>query len=319
MRFRKDIIAFALAICTGVVFGQSPPKVEWIYTDDYGQPPYSGVELVDTSNLGKIGSPGIGIDSLPEIREIQDINDTNIMFYFSFDYKFTHGWSGFKMIWEERNMLTPWNATGYTDLEGNFHYKPFDSLTITYIGPLPTHKVDIFFGEEDISPYTPVFVDSIGTIPANYYSAAYTSSQWKTVTIPIPPAPAGADRTCIVEIRFLIHNIPGTTSLTSAQGNFSIDKIGLVNANNTGINLVSNRKSLINNRFYFTPVTCGTVALSVFSLNGKLLTSKQVPVMAGKQYSIKQFFSANASVSAPHVGIVRITGAGINVREKIRY
>ena len=318
MRFHIKAIVLALLLCAAFVFGQSAPKVQCIYTDDYGQPPYSGCELVDTSNLGQIGSRGIGIDSLPEIREIQDVNDTNIMFYFSFDYKFTQGWSGFKMIWEERNMLTPWNATGYTDFQGNFHYKPFDSLTITYIGPLPTHKVDIFFGEEDISPYTPAFVDSIGTIPANYYSAAYNSSQWKTVTIPIPPAPAGADRSSIVEIRFLIHNVAGTTSLTSAQGNFSIDKIGLVNANNTGIIGVSKTKTLTNNHLIFTPSISGTVALSIFSLNGKRLADKHILVVAGKKYSIKQFSSANVNVSAAQVNIVSIIGAGVNIREKIR-
>jgi hypothetical protein len=316
MRFRKEIFAFAMAICAVVAFGQTAPKVEWIYTDDYGQPAYSGVELEDTSNLGKLGSTGIGIDSQAEIREIQDMNDTNIMFYFSYDYKFAHGWSGFKMIWEERAF--PWDATGYIDQEGTFHYKPFDSLTVTYIGPLPTHKVDIFFGEENIGPYAPAFIDSIGTIPANYYNAPYNSSQWKTVTIPIPPAPAGADRTSIVEIRFLIHNIAGTTSLTSAQGNFSIDRIGLVNANNTGVKLVSNPKSLINNRLFFTPAVGGAVDLSLFSLSGKMLANKRITVIAGKQYSIKQLTSSNLKLSMDQLNVVRISGAGINLQETLR-
>jgi hypothetical protein len=69
---------------------------------------------------------------------------------------------------------------------------------------------------------------------------------------------------------------------------------------------------------FFTPSISGTVALSIFSLNGKRLADKHILVVAGKKYSIKQFSSANINVSAAQVNIASIIGAGVNIREKIR-
>ena len=305
MRFRKDFITLALIFYTGIGFSKSlaaPPGL-WMYTDEYGSPGYSGIELVDTSSIGPPYTLGVGIKNIPEMRDDGYDTTESVMGYFTFDYQFTQGWSGFKIMWEDRDMLTPWDATGY------------DSLVIKYIGPLPTHKVDIFFGEPP-SRYEPAFLDSVGTLPPNYH-ATYSSSAWKTVALPLPPAPSGSDRTIIQEVRFIIHNIEGT-SLTSAVGNFSIDKIGLIKATSSGIKNDSKGKSLTNNRLFFNPVISGTVALSLLSLNGKLLAYKQVSVLAGKQYSIKQFSSANAPVFSSQVTIVRIIGAGVNVQEKIR-
>jgi hypothetical protein len=224
------------------------------------------------------------------------------MYYFSFNYQFTNGWSGFKMMWEDRDMQTPWDATGY------------DSLVIKYIGPLQSHKVDIFFGEAP-DRYAPAFIDSIGSLPSNY-SSTYKSSAWKTVSIPLPPAPSGADRTQIVEVRFIIHNKSGTTAVTSAAGNLSIDKVGLISAK-TGIRAAVNRQSIKNNHTYFTSVEGGPIDLSLFSLSGKLLAHRHVSVSAGKQYAIKQFTFANLKVSASQVNVVRIIGAGLNIQEKI--
>jgi hypothetical protein len=305
MRFRKDAYAFAFVLCAGAFFSASPaaPPGEWMYTDEYGTPGYSGVEIVDTSSIGPPYTMGIGLQNTPEMRDDGYDTTESVMAYFTFDYQFTQGWSGFKLMWEDRDINPPWDATGY------------DSLVIKYIGPLQTHKVDIFFGEAP-DRYAPAFLDSIGTLTSNYH-ATYSNTAWKTVALPIPPAPAGADRTNIREVRFIIHNVTGS-ALTSAQGNFSFDKVGMIWKSNTGIRAVSNSKSVTNNRLFFTPAMTGTVALSVFSLNGKQLSNRQIPVMAGKQYSIKRLASANTGLSTSQVNIVRISGAGVNVREKIR-
>jgi len=315
MRFRKDVLALALVVCTRVVFGGSSiPPGKWMYTDEYGQPLYSGIELVDTANLGPPYTVGIGLHDDPELRDVGYDTTPTVMYYFSYDYQFTQGWSGFKMMWEARDY--PWNATGYTDIQGTFHYQPYDSLVIKYIGPLQSQKVDVYFGES-YDRYSPAFVDSIGTLPSNYH-ATYSSDAWKTVALPLPPAPAEADRTQIREVRFIIHNAGDNSSLTSDVGNLSIDKVGLIWKSNTAIKATSNRQSLKSNRLFFTPLTNGAIALSVFSLNGKLLADKQVNVAAGKRYSIRQFASANANVSASQVHLVRIRGAGIDVHELVR-
>ena len=301
MRFRKDVLLLALVLCTGVVLGSSSDaSIFWVYGSD--EAPYSGIELVDTSSLGPPFDSAIGIPPQLEIREDNYDTTASIMHYFSFKYQFKKGWSGFKLMWEERDWT--WDAT------------PYDSLVIKYIGPLQSHKVDIWFGET-YDRYAAAFLDSIGTLPSNY-AATYSSSAWKTVTIPFPHASDSADRTQVREIRFIIHNAAGTTSLTSDTGNFSFDKVGFKKANNSGIKASLNRQSLKNNRMFFTPATGGTANLSIFSVNGILLADKKVSVLAGKSYSIRQFTSAHANVSASQVTIVRINGAGINVHEMMR-
>ncbi|MGB7568044.1 MAG: hypothetical protein WBM07_09300 [Chitinivibrionales bacterium] len=318
MRFRKDAVTLALVMCAGIVFSQvtAPPGL-WMYTDDYGQPLYSGVELVDTSS---IASPytvyfGLAKDSILELRDDALSTDSAILYYFNFPYQFTQGFAGCKMMWEDRD----WNWVDSI----NIGIPPAtqmviaDSLVIKYIGPLQNHKVDIYFGEA-LDRYAPAFIDSIGTLPSNYHGA-YSDTAWRTVSIPLPPAPAGADRTKIREVRFLIHNAAGTTALTSDVGHFYIDVVGMVSKiSPAAIKAVPRSRLLTNNRLFFSPSTSGNVDLSVFSLIGKLLFTKQVPVMAGKNYSIKQFSWANVNVSGAQVNIVRITGAGVNLREKIR-
>jgi hypothetical protein len=303
MRFHIKAIVLALLLCAAIVFGQSVPPGLWMYTDDYGQPLYSGIELVDTLSIGPPYTTHFGLakDSITELRDDASSTDSTIRYYFSFPYQFTKGFAECKMMWEDRDWN--WDATGY------------DSLLIKYIGPLQTHKVDIFFGEA-IDRYSQAFLDSIGTLTSNYHSA-YSDNAWRTVTMPLPPAPDGADRTNIREVRFIIHNAAGTTSLTSAVGAFDIDIVGLVAAN-TGVLSVYKGKSLLNNHLFFTPSISGTVALSIFSLNGKRLADKHILVVAGKKYSIKQFSSANINVSAAQVNIASIIGAGVNIREKIR-
>jgi hypothetical protein len=304
MRFRKDIFAFAMAMCAVVALGQTAPPGLWMYTDDFGQPLYSGVELVDTSSKGPPYTAYFGLakDSITELRDIALDPDTTIVYYFSFPYQFTKGFAECKMIWEDRDWN--WDATGY------------DSLVIKYIGPLQTHKVDIFFGEA-IDRYSPAFIDSIGTLPENYF-ATYKTSNWKTKALALPKAPAGADRTNIREVRFIIHNATGTTSLTSAVGYLDIDIVGLVSKNGTKVLRPDKSRSLTNNHLFFSPMTSGPVELSAFSLTGKLLADRRVPVLAGDQYSVKQFSSSNLKLSMNQLYVVRISGAGINVQETLR-
>jgi hypothetical protein len=167
MRFHIKAIVLALLLCGAFVFGQSTPPGNWMYTDDYGQPLYSGVELVDTSSIGQPYTVYFGLakDSITELRDDASSTDSTIRYYFSFPYQFTKGFAACKMMWEDRDWN--WDATGY------------DSLLIKYIGPLQTHKVDVFFGEA-IDRYSPAFLDSIGALTSNYHSA-YSDNAWRTV------------------------------------------------------------------------------------------------------------------------------------------
>jgi hypothetical protein len=62
----------------------------------------------------------------------------------------------------------------------------------------------------------------------------------------------------------------------------------------------------------------GSVDLSLYSLSGRLLGNKQMSVIAGKRYSIKQFASENGQLSGSQIVIMRIRGAGVNVQEMVR-
>jgi hypothetical protein len=287
-----------------VFSASSDSQIFWVYGSD--ESPYSGIELVDTSSKSPPYTKEFGLNHNTELRDVgYDPSSDSIMSYFTFDYQFNDsnpGWSGFKLMWEERDWT--WDVT------------PYDSLVIKYIGPLASHKVDIFFGET-YDRYAPAFLDSIGTLSSNY-AATYSSGAWKTVTIPFPSAPVDADRTQVREIRFIIHNIDGVTQLTSAPGNFSFDKVGFKKATVAGIKANSNRQPLTNNRLYFTPAMGGSVDLSLYSLSGRLLGNKQMSVIAGKRYSIKQFASENGQLSGSQIVIMRIRGAGVNVQEMVR-
>ena len=233
MRRNYYVAAFAVCAVVGISFGQGSdtlPMSDSVHTQviytDAGQQAYSGVELIDTSAISSPYTIPVGTSGELEIRDGlvptpipgfssftgDDPSDSSILGYFIFPYQFSdsvynyngvnyeyNGWSGFKLTWQDRGWT--WDARGY------------DSLSIEYIGPLPQHKVDIFFGEQDPSGsnYYPSLLDSVGSLKANYV-ATYSSAAWKTVTIPIPPAPAHSNRSMLDEVRFLIHDTGSSTA-----------------------------------------------------------------------------------------------------------
>jgi hypothetical protein len=75
---------------------------------------------------------------------------------------------------------------------------------------------------------------------------------------------------------------------------------------------------VVNNRLFFAPSSNALATLSVFSINGKLLVHKQIPVIAGKQYLIRQFVLSSMNMPSSQVKIARISGAGIDVCEKVK-
>jgi hypothetical protein len=227
---------FALSILAmaGTTFAQTDTmplsdsvKTTWLYTDEYGSPAYSGIEIVDTSSNGPPYSVGIDVSGNSILRDDGYDTSATIMNYFDYKYQFTAGWAGFKLMWEDRDWS--WDVRGY------------DSLIIKYIGPLAQHKVTVFLGES-FDRYEPAFVDSVGVLPNNY-AAIYGSAAWRTVALPIPQAPAGALRHYLREVRFIIHNTSGA-ALTSPEGFFALDKVGFKKADHhTDVPTTSTKKS----------------------------------------------------------------------------
>ena len=300
----RNVIVNAFIIAASAVFmaeSAAPPGF-WMYTDEYGSPAYSGVELIDTFSLGP---PYEATDSTFGILRDDAYDFTeSVMNHFDWPYQFTNGYAACKLVWEDRDW--GWNAYGY------------DSLVIKYIGPLANHKIDIYFGLA-FTRYDSAFVEYIGTLPANYVSS-YSSDAWKTAAIPLPPPPADAPidsaRKYLREIRFIIHNADGETSMTSPQGNFYLDKVGLVKASDVAItNKI--RRATVYSRSNFTPKISGQVVLTISSLSGKQLVEKSVPVVAGQHYSVRRFLSEHAGISSLQCRIVRISGSGINIQERV--
>ncbi|MBN1128518.1 MAG: hypothetical protein JXA71_06005 [Chitinispirillaceae bacterium] len=280
----------------------SAPPGLWMYTDEYGSPPYSGVELVDTLSFGppyEVTDSTFGI-----LRDDAYDYTESVMNHFKWPYQFTNGWAGCKLIWEDRDWS--WNAYGY------------DSLVIKYIGPLANHKIDISFGLA-FTRFDTAFVEHIGSINANYVSA-YSSDAWKTVAIPLPPAPTSAPidsaRKYLREIRFLIHNAEGETSMTSPQGYFYLDKVGLVKTS-TAIASKKTAHARVTVPSTFVPSVTGPAVLGIYSLCGKRLVEKSVTAVAGRQYSVRRFSREHAGFPITQCCIVRISGPGITVLERI--
>lgn len=302
MNVRK-VIAHALIITfISACEALSAPPGLWIYTDEYGSPAYSGVELVDTFALGP---PYEFTDStLGILRDDAYDYDESIMNHFKWPYQFTDGWAGCKLIWEDRDWC--WDVRDY------------DSLVIKYVGPLATHKIDIYFGLA-FTRFDSAFVEYIGSLPTNYVSD-YSPEAWKTVAVSMPPAPTDAPldsaRKYLREIRFIIHNIEGETSATSDPGFFYIDKVGLTKAPSA---IVPKKKpsEQVPTRSVFVPPISGKAVLTIYSLCGKLLFEKSVPVVAGRHYCVRSFSREHAGHVSLQYRLVGINGSGINVLERI--
>ncbi|MBN1130418.1 MAG: hypothetical protein JXA71_15605 [Chitinispirillaceae bacterium] len=303
MNVRKVLGEALIVTAIAAVATLSAPPGLWMYTDEYGSPGYSGVELVDTMWLGP---PYEATDSTFGILRDDAYDYTeSVMAHFKWPYQFTKGWAACKLIWEDRDWA--WEAYGY------------DSLVIKYIGPLATHKIDIYFGLA-FTRFDSAFVEYIGSIPANPVSI-YSSEAWKTVTLPLPPAPTNTPidsmRKYLREVRFIIHNADGETSLTSPQGYFYLDKVGLVKASGAGTVTRNRMPATVSGRTAFVPASSGRVMLSLFTIDGKELFRKPVEVMAGCRYDITRFATGNAPFLAQQARIVRITGQGLAIQERI--
>ncbi|MBN1308868.1 MAG: hypothetical protein JXA18_13175 [Chitinispirillaceae bacterium] len=297
---KATVVAFVITWSAAVPALSAPPGL-WMYTDEYGSPGYSGVELVDTLSFGppyEVTDSTFGI-----LRDDAYDYTESVMNHFKWPYRFTNGWAGCKLIWEDRDWC--WDAYGY------------DSLVIKYIGPLATHKIDIYFGLA-FTRFDTAFVEYIGSLPANYVSD-YASEAWKTVSVPLPPAPTetplDSARKYLREIRFLIHNAEGETAMTSDPGFFYLDKVGLIKES-TAIAADKAVCARVNARSMFIPPVSGPVVLGIYSMIGKRLWEKSVPVVAGRQYSVRRFSREHAVLPSPQCTIVRIRGAGINIKER---
>lgn len=302
MNVRKGIAgALVIIVCAVTDVLPVPPGL-WCYTDEFGTPLYSGVELVDTFALGP---PYEYTDSTFGILRDDEYDfDERVMNHFKWPYQFKKGWDGCKLIWEDR--VWAWDVSGY------------DSLVIKYIGPLENHKIDISFGMSE-TEFDAAYVEYVGSLPSNYVSD-YSTEAWKTVAIPIPPpsedAPLDSARKYLREIRFIIHNVEGETSETSEQGFFYLDKVGFTKAASA---VTPHRKITPRTAgpSSFVPPVAGKVQLSMYTLSGKLLFAAVVPVVAGQRYNVRRFTREHTGHVPSQWHLVRIKGSGINVLERI--
>jgi hypothetical protein len=223
-------------------------------------------------------------------------------FYFNYYYKFRNYWAQLPFVW------TNWQ--GYDSLT----VSPYKYLLIRYKGLLPVHqaKLSFFYGtwgpNADTMKTFLKLGDGVGVLVAS-------PTEWKTEIIQIPDS---VSLPGITGITLSIENVPnGGGDSTSDVGNLKIDQISLlVNPEGPVKHTVSPRMNQ-SDRFHFIPRTTGKVTLFVYSLRGELLSSRTIGVEANRQYTVREFALRNSGLSSQQIRMVKITGQGMNVNEKI--
>jgi len=151
-------------------------------------------------------------DSLPE--RISSINDSGIEYYklagndetergryINFDYQFTNGYAGCRLLW-----------MGYMR---SFDVNEYDSMSFMHQGPLPGHKVELYW-----ACHRNGFPDKW-----QFFCEFSSSTEWKKECFQFP---ANFIKDSLFELRVLIHNDSGVISQNSPPGNLKLDDIGFI-------------------------------------------------------------------------------------------
>ena len=221
--------------------------------------------------------------------------------YFNFYYKFRNWWAAIPFVFKGWQGLDSSVVNGYTD------------LLITYKGLLPTHKVSLSFfygawGITDSMANKEERGDGVGTLEA--------TTEWKTVVIHIPDS---VQLYAIGGINLAIGNISGVDSgQTSEIGNLRVSQISLISIDSTSSARDIAHKSVIyQDRLFFTPKIKGDVKISVYSLNGAILSTKTMSVDPSKRYSVRQISKIHSGKDISQVRIVKVKGAGVDMNVKV--
>jgi hypothetical protein len=218
--------------------------------------------------------------------------------YIKYYYKFRNYYAQLPFDWM--------NWQGYDSAT----VSPYKYLMIVYKGLLPAHQMQISFFYATWGTH----YDSLRNILnlGDGVATLLPSTNWKTAVIQIPDS---VYLPYITGMVFGIGNAPGLGGKTSAVGELDIARISLV-AQANAVKYQANHKIALNNRYVFTPAG-GNVSLTVFSLKGEVLASRDVTVQAGTRYSVRQFVFNTLGLSASQVRMVSIKGKGVNVTTRI--
>jgi len=267
-------------------------------------------------------------DTFPDNRGMFKMVDTGAAYkgyYVNFDYQFTNeptlskgktsknidtvftipprpGYAGFKFFWDKGVM--------------SFYVHNYDSMVLWHKGPLPGHKVKMIWAQGSAGCGTPINYQNFGEFKS--------STEWKRESFAFPAlrgevskSPDSAFvRKGLFELRMLIYNDDGTTSLTSEKGCLKIDDMYFVKASAAVKNPRVGYRADVGSEF-FVPAASGKVTLTVFSLHGEQLFKEVVEVSAGKKYNITKFARKNSNLPAKWISCVQIKGAGVDITRKV--
>jgi hypothetical protein len=223
-------------------------------------------------------------------------------YYFSYYYKFRNYYAQLPFV------FLGWQG------EDSAYISPYKTLLITYKGLLPTHqiKLSFFYGawgaNKDSMANALNHGDGVGTLAAS-------PDEWKSVVIQIPDS---VQLPHIAGITLAIENVPnGGGGQTSDVGNLKVYQISLIAPDSTAVKYKNSRHAIRQDRFHFTPKSAGKIMVSVYSLNGVLLGTKALSVDPSKSYSVRLLAQVQGSMAHGQMRIVKIQGAGVDIREKI--
>ena len=221
--------------------------------------------------------------------------------YFDFYYKFRKSWAQLPIVWA--------NWAGIDSLIAS----PYKLLMIVYKGLLPNHRanMEFFYGTwgpiADTMRNVLKLGDGVGILQAS-------PSEWKTEIIPIPDSVTLAGITGMV---LGIGNVSSLDSATSEVGNLKVARVSLLSyPHPPAVRHGLTRRDALNNRYVFTPAS-GIVSLTIFSLKGEALASKNVAVQPGRRYSVRQFVCDQKSLASSQVRIATIKGEGVDITARV--
>jgi hypothetical protein len=311
MKFSRYLSALFVISSVGSLFASISMDPLWIYKDlPDTEKIFNNFQIFDTCRTTSV---------LPLYEtSTGEKYDSN---YINFDYKFSAdtmkvfdpfdpdtvtysdyrpGYAGFKIDWDG-------GVTG-------FPLAKYRYIILAHKGPLPNHKVTIRFGYNKECG-SPTKFQTIGSFAA--------SATWKVDTVFIPDSVRNVSAEEIstrsyYEMQFLINNASSTdTNKSSAQGNFKVDNIGLVDKG-TGVINRSAAPARTASKSFFIPSATGPVQISAYSLSGEQLYDATINVVAGQKYSISSFIAKNVPLLPSSMKCIKIRGAGIDLLQKVR-
>lgn len=221
--------------------------------------------------------------------------------YLNYSYRVRNHWAQLPFVWNG------WQ--GYDSIT----ITPYKKLLITYKGILPVHQLNLSFfyaswgANVDTMRNFLKLGDGVGILQSS-------PDAWKTVVLSIPDSVTLAGITGIV---LAVEVVPGkTVGDTSDVGSIKIAQISFIKDDENAVRQPGGLHGKLQNQYYFTPRSSGTIDVAVYSLSGVLIGSRTLKVDPSQTYSVRNLARQDGFVTG-QIRLVTVRGAGVNISTKV--